>query len=551
RFYRKYPTPSATVPKVSWIVTVADTEEAGRLWREAAHASYTDAEVILVGEQEVTARWAPASARVATFADAAKRARGEVLVIVDGRVEFSRRLLARAMKRFDDPRLSAVRVGYRTSDRRLLRLDDLLEADMRTGREGAPLFGLIKRRELMKDRELLDDPGTAWAHALERSRIALLVTDLVTVPADVVSTASRTPGLKDLRATGVEEAARGVRRAVRRQTSGSPPESVPEDDRVSIDYVGFTEHDNLGDDAVIAAVRKLMPWARIERDAADPAMLMLGGGTLINGRRYYLTRIQRNDRPYIERAVFGTGVRSPGFWGVTEPMEDWWSFFETSLLVSVRGHDSVRYLRELGYSGQVEVIGDPALQLGAPGDVEQVPGRVVISPVHTAGRLHGADDREVFVAFAKLIARLRAEGRDVVMMTAFPNDDRWALEIMRNSGHPDLPYLAGYDDLDATLRLLASADLVVGERLHAVVLAAAVATPFVAVEYRPKVRDFAGSLGREDAIVRTDEMGRLDDVVDLVIARSAEHIAETVAAVAELRKRQADAAELIRVALEN
>ena len=175
----------------------------------------------------------------------------------------------------------------------------------------------------------------------------------------------------------------------------------------------------------------------------------------------------------------------------------------------------------------------------------------MISPVHTAGRLHGADDREVFVAFAKLIARLRAEGRDVVMMTAFPNDDRWALEIMRNSGHPDLPYLAGYDDLDATLRLLASADLVVGERLHAVVLAAAVATPFVAVEYRPKVRDFAGSLGREDAIVRTDEMGRLEEVVDLVIARSAEHIAETVAAVAELRKRQADAAELIRVALEN
>ncbi len=155
----------------------------------------------------------------------------------------------------------------------------------------------------------------------------------------------------------------------------------------------------------------------------------------------------------------------------------------------------------------------------------------------------------VFDWFATTIGRLVAEGRDVVMMTAHPNDDRWALDVMRKAGHPDLPYLAGYDDLEASLRLIASADLVIGERLHAVVLAAAMATPFVAVEYRPKLRDFAASVGREDSVLRTDEMERLDEVVDLVVARSAEHTAETVAAVAELRRRQADAAESIRVAL--
>jgi polysaccharide pyruvyl transferase WcaK-like protein len=292
-----------------------------------------------------------------------------------------------------------------------------------------------------------------------------------------------------------------------------------------------------------------MPWARIERDATDPSMLMLGGGTLINGRKYYQTRIQRNDRPYLERAVFGTGVRSPDFWGVTEPMEEWWAFFDASLLVSVRGPDSVRYLRELGYEGEVEIIGDPALSLAVPDDVERVPGRVVVSPVHTAGMLHGGDDREVFSELARLIVRLRAEGREVVMMTAFPADDRWALEIMRQAGHPDLPYLAGYDDLESTLRLIASADLVIGERLHAVVLAAAMDTPFVAVEYRPKLRDFAASIGREDVVVRTDEIERLDEVVDLALERSAEHTGETAEAVAALRDRQRNAAELLRSTL--
>jgi polysaccharide pyruvyl transferase WcaK-like protein len=100
------------------------------------------------------------------------------------------------------------------------------------------------------------------------------------------------------------------------------------------------------------------------------------------------------------------------------------------------------------------------------------------------------------------------------MMAAHPGDDRWAIEIMRRSGQPDLPYLAGYEDLDTTLRLLTSADLVVGERLHAVVLAAAMGTAFVAVEDRPKVRDFVSSLGADRWCIRTDEMGELRALID-------------------------------------
>jgi GT2 family glycosyltransferase len=551
RFYRRYPTPAATVPKVSWIVMVADGDEASRLWREAALATYADAEVLLVGDPAVTSRLTRPSARAGGFGEAVRMARGEVLVIADGRAEFSRRLLARAMNRFDDPRVSAVRVGYRAGSSRVLRLDDLLAIDQRAGRQGgAPLFALVKRRELMKDPGALATPGRAWQQALERSRTALLVTDLVTIPEDLVTAAPGKPGPKEIRASGAEELARGARRLVRAEPAADAgAEATPVDDRVSIDYVGFTEHDNLGDDAVIAAVRRLMPWARIERDAEHPSMLMVGGGTLINGRNYYLTRIQRNDRPNLERAVFGTGVRSPAFWGVTEDMDEWWAFFAASMHVSVRGPDSVTNLRELGYTGPVEIIGDPALSLDVPEAAERVPGRVVVSPVHTAGMLHGGDDREVFAALSKLIARLRAEGRDVVMMTAFPADDRWALEIMRNAGHPDLPYVPGYTDLDTTLELLASADLVVGERLHAVVLAAAVGTPFVAVEYRPKLRDFAASIGRTDVVVRTDEMDRLPAVVDLVVAAGSAMTEETATRVAELRERQRAAAAAIREAL--
>ncbi|MEA3509853.1 MAG: glycosyltransferase [Actinomycetota bacterium] len=554
RFYRKAPTPLATIPKVTWIARVDDKAEAKRIYGEASAAAFTDTEFIGIGDRDalgpILSPQGTKTSIVGTFAQAVDVARGEFLVFVDGRARFDRRLLARAMRRFDDSRVGAVRIGYRSGTQRVLRLTDLQDADSGWGRDGLPFFALVRRRELMKDEALLCEPAGALAAVFGRSRVELLVTDLVTVPDEIgAGMEIRRPGVDDLRAAGIEEIARGARRAIVSPSLKSA-EPVATDDRVSIDYVGYTGRGNLGDEAVLAAIQSLMPWARIERDADAPRMLMLGGGTLINGRRYYQTRILRNDRPSVERAVFGTGVRSPDFWGVTEPMDEWWSFFDSAGLVSVRGPDSVRYLRDLGYTGNVEMIGDPALSLERPDGVSAVDGRVVVSPVFTEGRLHGGDDRPVFAALSNTIARLSSEGRDVVLMTAFPSDDRWAIEIMRQAGRPDLTYVPGYANLDATLDLLASSELVIGERLHAAVLAASVGTPFVAVEYRPKLRDFARSIGREDSVVRTDEVERLDSVVDAVLSDGERIAAEVGAAVATLRERQRDAAGRLHVLLE-
>jgi polysaccharide pyruvyl transferase WcaK-like protein len=163
---------------------------------------------------------------------------------------------------------------------------------------------------------------------------------------------------------------------------------------------------------------------------------------------------------------------------------------------------------------------------------------VVVCPLFAAGSLWGEDDSTAFTALAALIRRLRREGREVVAMSAFPEDDRWLLTLMRDAGAPDLPYLAGYADLDDTLRCLASADLVVGERLHASVLAAACGVPFVAVEYRPKVRDFARSVGMEQAVVRSDEMHRLDEVVTWALGERDTVASALGAAVEAIRNHQ-------------
>ncbi len=50
-------------------------------------------------------------------------------------------------------------------------------------------------------------------------------------------------------------------------------------------------------------------------------------------------------------------------------------------------------------------------------------------------------------------------------------------------------------------------DLLVSLKLHAGILAAAANVPFVSLEYRPKCRDFASSLGWEEFLIRTDQLG--------------------------------------------
>ena len=66
--------------------------------------------------------------------------------------------------------------------------------------------------------------------------------------------------------------------------------------------------------------------------------------------------------------------------------------------------------------------------------------------------------------------------------------------------------MSRFSDVDALQRSIAECDVLVGQRLHSVVLAAAVAVPAVAIDYRPKCRDFQLSIDREDWTVSTTDI---------------------------------------------
>ncbi len=252
---------------------------------------------------------------------------------------------------------------------------------------------------------------------------------------------------------------------------------------------------------------------------------MFGGGTLINRNadvlHNYLGIRQRTGSLV---PIFGSGVNNPDFWlthesGWIDRRAEWVSVLAELPVVGVRGPVSKDFLDDAG-AQNVVVCGDPAVLFHKQyADMS--------SSLHKTGPLHigintgdclermwgRADDvEESFVALARW---LRQAGHRIEIIPIWHKDVPACLELARKAG---LDGSAVSPVLYTPASFLARAenlDLMVCLKLHAGILAAAANVPFVSLEYQPKCRDFAASIGWEEFVIRTDRLqpGRLIDVV--------------------------------------
>jgi polysaccharide pyruvyl transferase WcaK-like protein/GT2 family glycosyltransferase len=558
-FYRKYrPDHIWEVPKVSVVVWPTIPARIDELSDQLRRQSYTDWEMVLRGGSPEATLFAETNAHDPRFQVVEapdrpallKAARGEYVALIHGDTAPEPRLLASTVRRLESRRRSNLATcGYLVGDVMYRTPEDVADLDDLWSDSGIPVFSLVRRREWSKALHagLSEAEAFEWIRStghpvhLDEAYVALRSTSPgpevgETLPAFIAPT---TRLRAEVVAAGFRPAAlKAVVRFVRQRRSVSPAPSrplppAPRAGKPVVRYVGWTGHDNMGDEALLEAITGALDWAEV-RTAKRGDLLLLGGGTLIN-RGSYLDWLVEQDSPRLERAVFGTGVANPEFWRERDEAQRWVDWLDTCAFVGVRGPLSAQILSDWGVSAGVEVVGDAALLLDA--DAPRQEGRVVIAPCRTRNELWGSDDARVFDRLADLAASLGRDGHEVHMLAAHPDDDGPIIHISRQAGRPDLPYMAGYADLEAALELFASADLVVAERLHAAVLAAAVGTPFVALEYRPKVRDFAASVGFERFTLRTDDLDGLEELARTAIAERENLQTELAPRVEEYRER--------------
>lgn len=337
--------------------------------------------------------------------------------------------------------------------------------------------------------------------------------------------------------------------------------------RGAVGYVGWAGRGNVGDDALLEAHRMLLADRRfvcLPNLGPSPGLRLagwlargrpfgavcLGGGTLI-GNGHFRTTLEAalEIQPDAPRFMLGTGAESEEFElgnrrDVRRELERWVPLLDGFDPVRVRGPRSAASLEALGVAATV--VGDPALLLGEGLEAETRPGLLGLN-------LGLADDRwgevEPVLEATAALGRVQLDrGGRVRVLAASTGDSELARELARRIG-PAADLVVDAVSPTAFMAALSECEVVVAEKLHAVVLAASVRVPAVALEYRPKCRDFQESVGRGSYVVRTDaiSLDRLVGLVDEIGSNRAREVDDLTRAVDELRRRLRSAgAEILR-----
>ncbi len=268
---------------------------------------------------------------------------------------------------------------------------------------------------------------------------------------------------------------------------------------------------------------------------------LCGGGTYINRNAAAIENyISVRNRTRALVPTFGTGVIHPEFWTTREPgwadrRKDWVSVLAELPIVGVRGPVSKALLDDAG-ARNVVVCGDPAVVFHAPyaGKPRRASGnslRVGINAGDCSGQLWGRmeDVQDSFVALARW---LRLAGHQVEIIPVWQKDVEACLDVAQRADLDRSAVTPVCYTSQAFLRRVEKLDLLVALKLHAGILAAAANVPFVSLEYQPKCRDFASSIGWKEFCIRTDALfpDKLIEAVSALIPQLETKSAELCAA---------------------
>jgi len=310
-----------------------------------------------------------------------------------------------------------------------------------------------------------------------------------------------------------------------------------------ISYIGWIGHRNVGDEALYLANKLLFSEYHLVPYYEQPEtdINLFGGGTLIPSC-FNNNKIKKRKLNY----AVGLGVQNPVFYnstkrydlrpaiyrkrlnntifykGLTYTMnklhnfnypfglgkklltkDDFHNFNKWNLnKISVRGYESRKTLAK--WSGiTAEVIGDPALILEPPEYFDKKENLVAIN----IGGIGPKWESNIVVIkkLSNVIKELKKRGYRVVIIPFHP-EDVGASYLPRKLKDCQILNFLEPMDIPGLMRTLSRCKILIGERLHSLVLSAASYTPFISLEYRPKCYDFVNSVGFNRYNIRTDKI---------------------------------------------
>lgn len=312
-----------------------------------------------------------------------------------------------------------------------------------------------------------------------------------------------------------------------------------------IGYLGWSGHGNLGDDILFELVQEAIPEAdflrmpmngrelleslpRVSLKARRERRLVMGGGTAIGRLNWRLPLQAASLHCSGTRYLLGAGVEDPRFSGKNSfsegnELRNWVKPLRTFARITVRGPQSAKLLEAVGV--EARVIGDPGLYLGR-GHERSAQDHLSDRPVAAfslgyGDDLWGHDHDRVVREVGDTAARMSQAGWTIVFIVMNPSDVQFA-EALAARIAPATLRIEHPKTARAFFDAMADVDVMVAERLHAGVLAAAINVPVAMIEYQPKCFDFMGSIDAEACCIRTDRLDStaLDEAIELALSPS-------------------------------
>ncbi|WP_417370992.1 polysaccharide pyruvyl transferase family protein [Gelidibacter japonicus] len=299
-------------------------------------------------------------------------------------------------------------------------------------------------------------------------------------------------------------------------------------------YVGCTGHGNLGDEAILKAITMMLgkDFYLYEISYAKPSsgkylrkliirnpdFIIIGGGTIIRKgtNESYLKIINDSIKlwPNAKIAVLGPGVAEPyfaNFIGFPIDVEGWKDLLNKAVYISVRGLRSKNLLNSWFLNGNVNILHDPAIWF-TRNDFERKgkQKRIGLNFADIGNRIYGKNQDLIKQFALELVSALKANGWSIFLYPTTKSDMAFMLEDIGLKDIEGMTKHYNYTNLEKSLDFLESLDIFIGQRLHSIIFSATVSTPFFALEYEPKTKDFLETINMATYSQQVDRLNVME-----------------------------------------
>jgi Polysaccharide pyruvyl transferase len=291
-------------------------------------------------------------------------------------------------------------------------------------------------------------------------------------------------------------------------------------------YVGAANSLNLGDVLLYKAIQKIFsqciivpnfPTSNIKnrvilllirtlgtisyRGFRSPSAIMLGGGTLMNNP-FFFEILKSEYKPNIDFFIFGTAVQDLNFWG--DYLEPEIEIYKQARFVGLRNPYDANVLIEKGL--QAQVVGDPVLYLCQPRQKERAPRKIGINIGCDRYKVHESQDK--VNNFVIQLVKALVDNGFVIELFAMHYHDAEDINYIYSEicQLPNITLWTDYHNYESFLNKIHDYDLVIGQRLHAIITACGSGIPSISLSYRPKCLHFMEAMKLEKYCIPVNQL---------------------------------------------